>query len=54
MAKDEIVDVEEEGRKENTFLTGLVVVTTVALLVAFFVIEKAWGENYGRGLFGGG
>jgi hypothetical protein len=51
MAKDEIVDADAVAESsETTFLTGLVVFTTVALLAAFFLIEVAWKNNYGRGL----
>jgi len=50
MAKDEIVDAEPAGDGTDSFLTGLVVFTTVALIAAFFIIEIAWKNNYGRGL----
>lgn len=51
MAKDDIVDAAGEGApSSDSFLTGLVVFTTVALLVGFFIIEKAWSMNYERGL----
>jgi hypothetical protein len=51
MAKDEIVDAEGTGAPaSDSFMTGVVVFTTVALLTAFFVIEIAWKNNYGRGL----
>ncbi len=50
MAKDEIVDAEAEERSDNTFMTGVVVFTTVALLVGFVLIEHAWKVNYGRGI----
>lgn len=51
MAKDEIVDAEGEGQpSSDTFLTGIVVFTTIALIVGFFIIEIAWKNNYGRGM----
>ena len=50
MAKDEIVDAEAAGNSSDSFLTGLVVFTTVALVAAFILIEIAWKNNYGRGL----
>jgi hypothetical protein len=49
MAKDEIVDTEEKP-SSDTFVTGIVVFTTIALLVGFFIIETAYKDNYGRGL----
>jgi hypothetical protein len=51
MAKDEIVDT-EQGPSSDTFVTGIVIFTTVALFAGFLLIESAWGTNYGRGLFG--
>lgn len=51
MAKDEIVDV--QGSDEPTsdpLVTGLVVFTTLALAVGFYVIEKALADNYGIGM----
>ena len=54
MAKDEIVDAEGEGPPAaDAFFTGIVIFTTVALLAGFIIIEIAWKNNYGRGLFGG-
>ena len=51
MAKDEIVDAEWTGApSSDSFMTGVVVFTTIALIAAFFVIEIAWKNNYGRGL----
>jgi len=51
MAKDDIVDAEGSGApSSDSFLTGLVVFTTVALFVGFIIIEVAWKNNYGRGL----
>lgn len=49
MAKDDIVDTEAEAGPDP-FFTGLVVFTTVALLVAFFVIESGL-KDYERGMF---
>ena len=52
MAKDDIQDAEGEGGpKSDTFMTGLVLFTSVALIAAFVVIEMAYGKNYGQGLF---
>jgi hypothetical protein len=52
MAKDDIVDAEGEGGPAaDPFYTGLVVLTTVALLAGFFLIELGYGHNYGLGLF---
>jgi hypothetical protein len=53
MAKDDIVDAEEGAPSSDTFVTGIVIFTTLALLVGFVVIQKALGDHYGRGLFGG-
>jgi hypothetical protein len=51
MAKDDIVDAEGSGApSSDSFLTGLVVFTTVALFIGFIIIEVAWKNNYGRGL----
>lgn len=50
MAKDEIQDADAEEKSDNTFMTGVVVFTTIALLVGFFLIESAWKNNYGRGI----
>lgn len=51
MAKDDIVDVDEGGPTTDTFLTGLVVFTTIALLAGFFIIKYAHGTTYGVGMF---
>jgi len=51
MAKDDIVDAGAEGKpSSDTFLTGLVIFTTIALFAGFIIIEMAWKQNYGRGL----
>ena len=51
MAKDDIMDAEGEGAPSgDSFFTGLVVFTTVALFAAFILIEVAWKNNYGRGM----
>jgi hypothetical protein len=53
MAKDEIVDVEETAKAGgDNFMTGVIVFTSVALFVAFVLIEMAW-KVYDRGLFAG-
>jgi hypothetical protein len=52
MAKDEIVDAEGEGAPAaDSFYTGLVVFTTIALVAGFILIELGYGHNYGGGLF---
>ena len=52
MAKDEIVDAGGSGApSSDSFLTGLVVFTTIALFAGFILIEMAWKSNYERGLF---
>lgn len=54
MAKDEIVEAEGEGADSgDSFFTGMVIFTTVALIAGFLIIEIAWKNNYNRGLFGG-
>jgi len=51
MAKDDIVDAAGEGKpSSDAFVTGIVVFTTIALLVGFFIIEHAWNVNYERGI----
>jgi hypothetical protein len=50
MAKDDIVDVEAgDAPTSDPLVTGLVVFTTIALLVGLITIAKALGSNYGRG-----
>jgi len=49
MAKDDIVDAEEGGPSSDTFVTGIVVFTTVALLAGFVLVQMAL-KNYDRGI----
>lgn len=51
MAKDDIVDAEGGQPSSDTFVTGLVIFTTLALVAAFLVIKYAHGTNYGVGMF---
>lgn len=54
MAKDDIVDVEEEGKPSaDTFFTGVVIFTTIALVAGWVILQVARGNNYGTGPFGG-
>ena len=50
MAKEEYLDDIEEEPTDN-LVTGLVLVTSLVLLVAFILVEMGLKE-YGRGLFG--
>jgi hypothetical protein len=53
MAKEEeVLEEVQEGPKTDGFVTGVVVVTTLVLLVAFIIMELALKE-YGLGLFKG-
>lgn len=53
MAKEEeVLDDVQEGPKTDSFVTGVVVVTTLVLLAAFIFMELALKE-YGLGLFKG-
>lgn len=55
MAKDEIVDAEGTGAPAgDRFVEGIVIFTTIALLVGFVLLELALKNHYGRGLMGGG
>ena len=51
MAKDEFIDEPEEGAGTDMLGTGLVVVTTLVLIVAFILMEMAFKDLYGRGIF---
>lgn len=48
MASDDIVDA-EAGKGEDTFVTGIVVFTTVALVLGFILVQMAL-KNYDRGM----
>jgi hypothetical protein len=51
MAKDEIVDMQAaEGPTTDPLITGLVIFTTIALALGFYIIEKALADNYGIGM----
>ena len=41
MAKDDIVDAEEGAPSTDTFATGIVIFTTIALVVGFLIIQMA-------------
>ena len=49
MASDDIVDA-EAGSGTDNFVTGIVVFTTVALVVGFVLVQLAL-KNYDRGMF---
>ena len=49
MAKDDIVEAEPQGPTSDHFMSGLVVITTVALVVAFWAIKSAHGHIYLEG-----
>jgi hypothetical protein len=50
MAKDEIVDVEtSDAPAADPLVTGLVIFTTIALLVGLFTLANALASNYDRG-----
>ena len=49
MAKDEFIE-ESEGAGTDMLGTGLVLVTTLVLIVAFILIEMALGDLYGAGM----
>ena len=51
MARDEFLEEPQEGEQADMLGTGLVVVTTVVLIVAFVLVEMPLGGNYGVGLF---
>jgi hypothetical protein len=51
MAKDEFIEEPQEGAQSDMLGTGLVVVTTLVLIVAFILIELAFKDLYQRGLF---
>ncbi len=52
MAKDDIVDVEAEGKASaDHFFTGVVIFTTVALIAGWVLLQTAQGNNYGIGPF---
>ena len=53
MAKDDFIEEPQEGQQTDMLGTGLVIVTTLMLIVAFILMEKALGDLYGKGLFGG-
>ena len=53
MAKDDIVDAEEGAPSTDTFATGIVIFTTIALVVGFLIIQMALKDHYGRGMLGG-
>jgi hypothetical protein len=53
MAKDEeVLDDVQEGPKSDGFVTGVVVITTLVMIIAFVLVELALKE-YGIGLFKG-
>jgi hypothetical protein len=53
MAKDdEVLDDAQDGPKGDGFVTGVVVITTLVLIVAFILVEMALKEH-GIGLFKG-
>jgi hypothetical protein len=52
MAKDEFIEESSEGTATDMLGTGLVLVTTLVLIVAFILIEMGLGDLYGAGLFG--
>lgn len=53
MAKDEeVLDDVQEGPKNDGFVTGVVVITTLVLIAAFIIVEMAL-KDYGIGLFKG-
>lgn len=51
MAKDEFIEEPQEGTKADMLGTGLVLVTTLVLIVAFILVEMTLGDLYGVGLF---
>lgn len=51
MAKDEFIEEPQEGTGTDMLGTGLVVVTTIVLLIAFILMEMAFKDLYARGLF---
>jgi hypothetical protein len=51
MAKDEFIEEPQEGPQADLLGTGLVVVTTLVLIAAFIVMEMAYKDLYGRGIF---
>ena len=53
MAKDDFIEEPQEGQQTDMLGTGLVIVTTLMLIVAFILMEMALGDHYGKGLFGG-
>jgi hypothetical protein len=53
MAKDDIVDAEGGASSSDSFLTGIVIFTTIALFAGFVIIQLALKNHYDRGLFGG-
>ena len=52
MAKDDIVDAEGEGSpSSDTFMTGVVIFTTIALIAGWVLFQMANGHNYLAGPF---
>ena len=51
MAKDEFIEEPQDGAMTDMLGTGLVVVTTIVLIVAFILVEMTMGDLYGIGLF---
>ena len=51
MAKDEFIEEPQDGVRTDMLGTGLVVVTTVVLIVAFILIQMTMGDLYQIGLF---
>jgi hypothetical protein len=50
MAKDEFIEEPLEGEQQDMLGTGLVIVTTLVLVVAFILVEMTLGNLYGIGL----
>ena len=54
MAKDTYETHDEMEPAKDGLGSGIVLVTTLLLLAAVFVIQKAMGEKFDRGMFGSG
>ena len=54
MARDTFQDQDEivEARRDGLG-NGIVIVTTLLLLAALFFMQKALGDHYDKGMFGG-
>jgi hypothetical protein len=53
MAKDDIVDAEAASKPSaDQFFTGVVIFTTLILVVGWVVLRMAEGNVYGTGPFG--